>query len=78
MLLEHKGNVEAVNQKKQSALHLASRAGFTEVLHWLAPRVSSEILEMRDVHGATAAYYARHAGVSCDFLRPKGASESGT
>jgi hypothetical protein len=23
----------------------------------------------RDVHGATAAYYARHAGIGYDFLR---------
>eukprot|EP00435_Cladocopium_sp_Y103_P010105 s2483_g2.t1 len=68
VLLDGKADVNAVNQKGQSALHLASRAGLSEVLHWMAPRVSSEVLELRDVHGATAAYYARHAGIGYDFL----------
>eukprot|EP00913_Durusdinium_trenchii_P013952 g13100.t1 len=68
ILLEHKANVNAVNQKGQSPLHLASRAGLSEVLMWFAPRISREIVDLRDIHGATAAYYARHAGVSADFL----------
>ncbi|CAJ1429208.1 unnamed protein product, partial [Effrenium voratum] len=67
-LLDHKASVNAVNQKGQSALHLASRAGLSEVLLWFAPRVSREVVELRDVHGATAAYYARHAGVNNEFL----------
>eukprot|EP00930_Biecheleria_cincta_P017186 TRINITY_DN13741_c0_g1_i3.p1 TRINITY_DN13741_c0_g1~~TRINITY_DN13741_c0_g1_i3.p1 ORF type:complete len:1319 (-),score=324.07 TRINITY_DN13741_c0_g1_i3:291-3713(-) len=68
LLLEHKADANAVNQKGQSALHLASRAGITEVLAWLSSKVSREVIELRDMHGATAAYYARHAGVSSDFL----------
>ncbi|CAE7803072.1 ANKRD36C [Symbiodinium sp. CCMP2592] len=68
VLLEHKANVNALNQKGQSALHLASRAGLTEVLVWMAPRVSRDVVDMRDTHGATAAYYARHAGIPSDFL----------
>ena len=68
ILMENKADVNSVNQKGQSALHLASRAGLTEVLLWMAPRVSREIMEMRDIHGATAAYYARHAGITGEFL----------
>ncbi|CAL1172827.1 unnamed protein product [Cladocopium goreaui] len=76
VLLEGKADVNAVNQKGQSALHLASRAGLSEVLHWMAPRVSHEVMELRDVHGATAAYYARHAGIGYDFLRHKFSAEA--
>lgn len=67
-LIAFKADVNSVNQKSQSALHLAARAGLTEVLVWLSGKVSREIVEMRDHHGATAAYYARHAGISSEFL----------
>ncbi|CAK9097550.1 unnamed protein product [Durusdinium trenchii] len=67
ILLEHKAAVKTM-VKERSPLHLASRAGLSEVLMWFAPRISREIVDLRDIHGATAAYYARHAGVSADFL----------
>lgn len=68
VLFAHLANVDAVNQKGQTALHLAGRAGLPEVLAWLSAHASKHMLELRDMHGATAAYYARHAGVPPEAL----------
>jgi len=68
VLFLHRADVNVMNMKKQSALHLAGRAGLGEVLVWLAGRVSKQVVETRDTHGATAAYYARHAGVQPEIL----------
>lgn len=68
VLCGRKADVNLMNQKGQSALHLAGQAGLDQVLVWLAGRVSKPVLELRDVHGATAAYYARHAGVQPEVL----------
>jgi len=68
VLCQHRADVNVMNQKAQSALHLAGRAGLGEVLAWLGGHVSRALLEARDMHGATAAYYARHAGIQTSFL----------
>eukprot|EP00443_Scrippsiella_acuminata_P021745 CAMPEP_0115370022 /NCGR_PEP_ID=MMETSP0270-20121206/106621_1 /TAXON_ID=71861 /ORGANISM="Scrippsiella trochoidea, Strain CCMP3099" /LENGTH=720 /DNA_ID=CAMNT_0002792841 /DNA_START=11 /DNA_END=2170 /DNA_ORIENTATION=+ len=67
-LYHHRADVNIINQKGQSALHLAGRAGLADVLTWLGSRVDKHVLELRDMHGATAAYYARHAGVPPEAL----------
>ncbi|CAK0846606.1 unnamed protein product [Prorocentrum cordatum] len=61
---------DQTNQKGQLALHLAGRAGLSDVLAWLAQpgHMPEPMLEQKDVHGATAAYYAHHAGVPKEFL----------
>jgi len=61
-------DVNAVNLKGQSALHLAGRAGLSEVLACICPLTAKKVPELRDVHGATAGYYARHAGIPQDWL----------
>lgn len=70
LLVDRKSDVGILNRKGQSALHLAGRAGLQDVLEWLAPRVSRSLVELRDVHGATAGDYAREAGMS-DVAEPR-------
>jgi len=48
-----------LNRKGQSALHLAGRAGLPEVLAWLTSRVSKQLVDLKDMHGATARNYAQ-------------------
>lgn len=69
VLLAHKADLNIINQKGQSALHLAGRAGLQDVMTWLVMHMKVEVQGRRDAHGATASYYARHAGVNPDFLR---------
>mmetsp|Transcript_14065 Transcript_14065/g.30551 ORF Transcript_14065/g.30551 Transcript_14065/m.30551 type:complete len:651 (+) Transcript_14065:172-2124(+) len=64
-------DINVVNAKGQSALHLAARAGLSDVLSWLAGRVHPQLPELKDVHGATAAYYARHAGIKEELARAR-------
>eukprot|EP00421_Protoceratium_reticulatum_P033079 CAMPEP_0168479686 /NCGR_PEP_ID=MMETSP0228-20121227/63599_1 /TAXON_ID=133427 /ORGANISM="Protoceratium reticulatum, Strain CCCM 535 (=CCMP 1889)" /LENGTH=508 /DNA_ID=CAMNT_0008495981 /DNA_START=122 /DNA_END=1646 /DNA_ORIENTATION=- len=68
LLIERRSDVTVLNRKGQSALHLAGRAGLHEVLSWLSSRVSKSLVELRDVHGATARNYAQQSGVP----RPEG------
>eukprot|EP00421_Protoceratium_reticulatum_P005003 CAMPEP_0168363962 /NCGR_PEP_ID=MMETSP0228-20121227/3963_1 /TAXON_ID=133427 /ORGANISM="Protoceratium reticulatum, Strain CCCM 535 (=CCMP 1889)" /LENGTH=711 /DNA_ID=CAMNT_0008376709 /DNA_START=122 /DNA_END=2257 /DNA_ORIENTATION=+ len=63
LLIERRSDVTVLNRKGQSALHLAGRAGLHEVLSWLSSRVSKSLVELRDVHGATARNYAQQSGV---------------
>jgi len=63
LLIERRSDVTVLNRKGQSALHLAGRAGLHEVLTWLTSRVSKSLVELRDVHGATARTYAQQSGV---------------
>jgi len=63
LLLNRGADLTIVNAKKQSAIHLAARAGNEGVLIWFIKHVSREILDLLDEHGATATYYARSAGV---------------
>jgi len=53
--------VGTLNRKGQSALHLAGRAGFHEVLSWLSARAGKQIVELRDHHGNTARMYGQQA-----------------
>jgi len=63
LLVERRSDVTVLNRKGQSALHLAGRAGLHEVLEWFATRVSKSLVELRDVHGATAKNYVQQSGV---------------
>jgi len=66
MLTEKHADVSVLNRRGQSALHLAGRAGLHDVLGWLSVRVCKELVELRDVHGATASNYAQQAGAPPD------------
>lgn len=68
-LHQRKADTNLLNHKGQSALHLASRAGLGDVLMWLSTHVSKALLELRDMHGATAAYYARVAGLQPEIIQ---------
>eukprot|EP00439_Symbiodinium_sp_Y106_P038726 s1604_g4.t1 len=61
LLVERKAEVSTLNRKGQSALHLAGRAGFQEVLSWLSARAGKQIVELRDHHGNTARMYGQQA-----------------
>eukprot|EP00933_Yihiella_yeosuensis_P044203 TRINITY_DN392_c2_g2_i1.p1 TRINITY_DN392_c2_g2~~TRINITY_DN392_c2_g2_i1.p1 ORF type:complete len:438 (-),score=84.23 TRINITY_DN392_c2_g2_i1:534-1847(-) len=56
-------DMNAMNLKGQSAVHLAAKAGLGEVLVWMSTRVSRAVLCLRDAHGCLAVDYARQAGV---------------
>lgn len=68
-LHHRRADISLLNHKGQSALHLAGRAGISEVLLWLSSHVSKMLLELTDVHGASAAHYASVAGVSPQVLQ---------
>mmetsp|Transcript_34379 Transcript_34379/g.92013 ORF Transcript_34379/g.92013 Transcript_34379/m.92013 type:complete len:537 (-) Transcript_34379:156-1766(-) len=68
-LHSRRADTNMLNHKGQSALHLASRAGLSDVLLWLATHVSSALLDLRDMHGATAAYYAKLSGVRAEIYQ---------
>jgi len=73
MLYKSHADLNAINQRGQSALHLAARAGLPEVILWLARHVSRGILSLRDADGVFAVDYCRRAGVRpdvADKLRP--------
>jgi len=59
LLIERRADVTVLNRKGQSALHLAGRAGLPEVLAWLTSRVSKQLVDLKDMHGATARNYAQ-------------------
>lgn len=61
-------DMNCTNLKGQSALHLAARAGLGDILVWLSGHVSRAALGLRDADGATAADYARGAGVRLEVL----------
>jgi len=64
MLIDRRADISVLNRKGQSALHLAGRAGLTEVLSWMSTRVSKALSELRDIHGATAKDYAEHVAAA--------------
>jgi len=61
-------DINATNGRGQSALHHAGRSGLREVLLWLMQQADPELIDKRDSHGATAAYYARQAGIVLSTL----------
>jgi len=68
LLCACRADTHATNLKGQSAVHFAGQAALSDVLLWFATRVNRSVLDLHDVHGATAAYYARAAGVKLDVL----------
>lgn len=63
LLYKSYADVNTMNHKGQSALHLAARAGLGDVLTWLSSRVTRALLCLRDAHGFFATDYARKTGV---------------
>lgn len=56
-------DVNAMNSKGQSPLHLAAKAGLGDVMHWLAAKASPDVLSSKDANGQRAADYAKAAGL---------------
>lgn len=77
LLVEKRADITVLNRKGQSALHLAGRAGLQEVLSWLCTRVSRQVLDLKDIHGATARYYAAQTGGCPPLPEEKSASKRG-
>lgn len=69
LLCSSRADIQQTNHKGQSAVHFAGQAGLDEVLLWFSDRVDVALLELHDVHGATAAYYARAAGVRPEVVQ---------
>eukprot|EP00913_Durusdinium_trenchii_P014976 g14047.t1 len=65
-----------LNRKGQSALHLAGRAGFHDVLSWLSSRVGKPIVELRDHHGNTAQMYVQQALAASLAQAPHGEDQA--
>lgn len=76
LLIEQYADMNALNYKGQSALHLAGRAGLHDVLGWLTQRASKSLVELRDVYGATAKHYAQHGVSGADGSSPARLSTS--
>jgi len=64
VLFDANADPSIMNIKGQSSLHLAARAGMEEVVKWLTEHCSRRVMDLRDIHGATATYYARAAGLN--------------
>lgn len=62
-------DLNKISQRGQSVLHLSARDGRHEVLGWFLERATPALVSLRDVHGATAADYARSAGVRPEILQ---------
>lgn len=56
-------DVNAINSKGQSPLHLAAKAGLGDVMHWLVAKASPDVLSSKDANGQRAADYAKAAGL---------------
>eukprot|EP00930_Biecheleria_cincta_P048370 TRINITY_DN33696_c0_g1_i1.p1 TRINITY_DN33696_c0_g1~~TRINITY_DN33696_c0_g1_i1.p1 ORF type:complete len:422 (-),score=79.95 TRINITY_DN33696_c0_g1_i1:414-1679(-) len=67
-LYKSHADMNAMNLKGQSALHLAAKAGLGEVLVWMSTRVSQALLCLRDAHDHMALDYARQVGVKPVYL----------
>jgi len=69
MLFQHLCDTNLVNTNGQSALHLAGRAGFGEVLLWMSKNVPRAFLELKDIHGWSPADYARRSKIPESVLK---------
>ncbi|CAJ1420155.1 unnamed protein product [Effrenium voratum] len=67
-LHKHQADVNMMNRKGQSALHLAARAGLGDVLHWLAAKAEPAVLGVRDASGQRALDYGKAAGLRPQML----------
>lgn len=70
LLLEKRASISLLNRNGQSALHLAGRAGLSDVLAWLTARVSKPLVYLCDVHGSTARDYLLKATSPTNKPRP--------
>lgn len=77
LLVERRAEAGVLNRKGQSALHLAGRAGFHDVLSWLSSRVGKPIVELRDHHGNTAQMYVQQALAASLAQAPHGEDQVG-
>eukprot|EP00928_Gymnodinium_smaydae_P040057 TRINITY_DN27231_c0_g1_i1.p1 TRINITY_DN27231_c0_g1~~TRINITY_DN27231_c0_g1_i1.p1 ORF type:complete len:811 (-),score=184.10 TRINITY_DN27231_c0_g1_i1:127-2433(-) len=77
LICDKRADVNVVNHKGQSALHLAARAGLFEVLAWLSMRVHKEFLDLRDCRGYTAKAYAMQANEASE-MRNSAAQDAST
>lgn len=62
-LLAAKCNVNATNNKGQTALHLVCSVGLLDSAAWLLETMEPDLLELKDHHGKSAAYYAAKANM---------------
>merc|ERR1719247_752002 len=71
-LFNSQADCDLQNRHGQTAVHLAGRSGNEELLLWFANKVSKHCFNLQDCHGASALYYAAHAGVhrkNCHKMR---------
>mmetsp|Transcript_61406 Transcript_61406/g.171680 ORF Transcript_61406/g.171680 Transcript_61406/m.171680 type:complete len:537 (-) Transcript_61406:104-1714(-) len=68
LLCRRYADINGINHKGQSALHLAALGGLSDVMLWLASRVTHAVLSLRDAHGNAAINYARQNGVRPDAI----------
>merc|ERR1711953_657685 len=78
MLFSANADLNILNYKGQSALHLAAHAGLNESVQWLAEHVKPSFINMQDKHGRTAMYCAAHSNIKSTILilQDKGADAS--
>ncbi|CAE8639472.1 unnamed protein product [Polarella glacialis] len=63
-----KADVNILNHKGQSALHLAAHAGLNDAVMWLADCMKPAALNAQDRHGRTAVYCAAHSNLKSTIL----------
>lgn len=59
LLVERQADIDMLNTKGQTALHLAARAGFRDVVDFLTNRAGQDIVHLKDTFGAKAASYLK-------------------
>lgn len=60
-LLTAQADINLLNSKGQSALHVAAYCGLTDTLQWLIKTMKPGLLNVQDVRGRTVFYLARQA-----------------
>jgi hypothetical protein len=74
LLLEHRARVDLLNEKNQTALHFAARAGLQEIICKLVKCSPPTLVKQMDKYGAKAMFYGRQAGLDDKFLLRSGLS----
>jgi len=69
LLATANADVSALNDKGQSALHLAAAAGIGDVMFWFVQTASRALLRLRDARGLTASDYAAKSTLRVDLLQ---------
>ncbi|CAK0862016.1 unnamed protein product, partial [Prorocentrum cordatum] len=74
LLITRRADVNVVNSKKQSPLHLAAYAGLDDAVSCLID-AKKNLLQAQDQHGHTPLYYAAHAKLrtTVNVLKKRGA-----